>query len=341
MITSQAISNIQASASSPSLWRFGVVVWLFVTLTACSAASGGQQSVSVYSSPRVADAAENIPQVNVSQVDTPQVNASRTAGRESSPNITTAVELPVVLDTTVQQGGLLRGQVPVGSEVLLNGKPVKVSAAGRFVLGFGRDAKPQQKVIIRLPNGVELRKSVSVIQRQYNIQRINGLPSKQVDMPADRLSRYQRELKQIKQARQVYRDDDGIFADLIWPARGEISGVFGSQRILNGKPKRPHSGLDIAASEGSPVVAPIDGQVTVVINNGVLIGNTVMIDHGQGVTSVMIHLHKIHVQQGQMVQQGDLIGEVGQTGRATGPHLHWGMNWFAERLDPQLLLPSE
>lgn len=238
------------------------------------------------------------------------------------------------------QGGLLIGQTTPNSQVTLNNKRIQVSPAGEFVLGFGRDAKAKHWLNITSSDGHQQRQQIRIATREYNIQRINGLASKHVDMPADERAQYRRELAAIKKARQTFQDLPYIFASMQWPVRGEITGVFGSQRILNGKPKRPHYGLDIAAAEGTPIVAPLGGEVVVVIPNGVLIGNTVILDHGHGVTSTLLHLHKIHVTETQWVDAGDLIGEVGQTGRATGPHLHWGMNWFNERLDPALLLPA-
>lgn len=244
----------------------------------------------------------------------------------------------VVLTGEATQGGVLFGQVPAGSQIKLNGTTVQISDDGEFVLGFGRDAKATHQLRIIYPGGEQKTQTINIKQREYNVQRIDGLPSKQVDMPAARLARYQAELKKIKQARALFQPSHHIFATMIWPVKGRISGVFGSQRILNGKPKRPHYGLDIAAPEGTPIVAPLGGRVAVVIKNGVLIGNTVILDHGHGVTSTMIHLHKINVAEGQWLHQGDAVGEVGQTGRATGPHLHWGMNWFGKRLDPALFL---
>lgn len=145
----------------------------------------------------------------------------------------------------------------------------------------------------------------------------------------------------VKQARDRIELDTAFAQDFIWPAVGPISGVYGSRRILNGEPRRPHYGVDVAGPVGQPVYAPADGLVTLYVPDMYYSGGTMIIDHGYGISSTFLHLSKEHVEVGQRVKQGDLIAEIGATGRVTGPHLDWRMNWFEKRVDPQLLVPSQ
>jgi murein DD-endopeptidase MepM/ murein hydrolase activator NlpD len=162
--------------------------------------------------------------------------------------------------------------------------------------------------------------------------------SKVTPDPAN-LARIKAEQDQVNATRVTPREAQDFLVPFIWPAKGPISGVYGSQRILNGEPRAPHYGLDIAAPEGSPIVAPAPGIVRLVAPDFFLTGGTVILDHGFGVQSAFIHMSRVDVKDGQVLQQGDLIGHVGKTGRATGPHLHWGMTWGTVRLDPQLWVP--
>ena len=168
---------------------------------------------------------------------------------------------------------------------------------------------------------------------------INGLEKKMVTPPKSFYDRIIRENKAIKNIRNLDSDIDFIFEKFNWPAKGIISGVFGSQRILNGKPKRPHYGIDIAAKKGTSVLAPIESIVRMAEKDLYYTGGTIMLDHGHGVTSVYSHLSLINVNVGDKVKKGQKIGEIGSTGRSTGPHLDWRINWFLQRLDPALLVP--
>ncbi len=243
----------------------------------------------------------------------------------------------ISLEGEAIQGGLVLGTSIPGSKVTHDGKPVRLSETGVFAIGFGRDNKPDSKLEITFPDGTKLTKNLKVKQREYNIQRIDGLPpSKVTPKKPEVLERIRKEVAMVKEARKL--DDPRLdFLDgFDWPVAGRISGVYGSQRVLNGKPRRPHYGVDIAAPAGTPVLAPADGLVTLSHPDMYYSGGTMIIDHGHGVSSAFLHLNKINVKVGQFVKRGEKIAEVGSTGRSTGPHLDWRINLFNKRLDPQL-----
>lgn len=244
------------------------------------------------------------------------------------------------LEGGMMQGGLIRGQVDPDSRVYLDGEPVRVTGNGRFLLGFDRDAEPQAILRIEYPDGGSETRQLSIRQRDYNIQHIDGLPDRKVTPAAQDLERIRHETELINAAREQARRTDSLYIgeDFIWPLSGRISGVYGSQRILNGEPRRPHYGLDIAADQGTPVRAPAAGVVAFTHTGMYFNGATVVVDHGLGLTSTYIHLSSIEVERGEWVDQGQLLGRVGASGRATGPHLHWGMEWFDRHIDPRLLL---
>jgi murein DD-endopeptidase MepM/ murein hydrolase activator NlpD len=251
---------------------------------------------------------------------------------------TAAIEaVPLVLNGEMIQGAMIIGETAPGAMVRLDGKNVRIAPDGHFVFGFGRDFEGPATLAIAL-NGAERVERLDVGKREYKIQRIDGLPPKMVTPPAEVLDRIKREGALIAAARA--RDTPGgwFLADFIWPANGIISGVYGSQRILNGEPRRPHFGLDVAAPAGTPVFEVAGGMVALAEADLYFTGGTIMIDHGHGVTSVYMHLQSVEVSVGQTVAQGDRIGTIGSTGRATGPHLDWRMNWFSERLDPAFLV---
>lgn len=237
------------------------------------------------------------------------------------------------------QGGVVFGTTQPGAKVTLNGRAVRVSDAGHFVFGFGRDAAETAQLVVVLPDGKREDRMLKVKTRDYQIQRIDGLPRKMVTPPPEVLERIRKDAEQVAAARAVDRPEPLFESGFIWPAVGPISGVFGSQRILNGKPRRPHYGIDIAAAEGTPVRAPADGVVAIARRDMYFTGGTVLLDHGHGLTSVYSHLKDVTVQAGQVVRQGDVLGSVGSTGRATGAHLDWRINWFEERLDPAFFVP--
>lgn len=245
--------------------------------------------------------------------------------------------LPVEISGALAQGGTVFGKTEPGATVTLDGRPVRVAKDGRFVFGFGRDAPATALLAIHHPGGVVSRMPLKIAPRQYQVQRVDGLPQNLVTPNPEEEARIAREQANVTQIRALDLDDPWFESGFIWPALGPISGVYGSQRILNGTPRAPHHGVDIAAPEGSPVVAPAAGVVTLAEPDFLLTGGTLVIDHGHGLSSTFIHLSRIDVSVGARLGQGDVVGAVGATGRASGPHLHWGMNWFEIRLDPALV----
>ena len=260
--------------------------------------------------------------------------------------LVTAVLLPVMawaveLSGDPVQGGMMIGRTSPGASAWLDQEPLPVSSGGVFAFGFGRDATGARTLRIRQPDGTEETETLTIRSRQFDVQRIDGLPEQQVTPPAEVLARIREDAARVSQARARRDDRTDFLAGFTWPARGPISGVYGSQRILNGEPRRPHFGVDVAAPEGAPVVAPAPGVVTLSDPDQYFSGGTVIIDHGLGVSSSFLHLSAVDVQVGDRVTQGQLIGRVGATGRATGPHLDWRMNVLGERIDPALLVEGE
>nr|WP_316628752.1 M23 family metallopeptidase [uncultured Brevundimonas sp.] len=243
------------------------------------------------------------------------------------------------LTGTFTQGGLITGKVTPGTKLTLDGAPVALARDGRFIIGFGRDAGAKSVLRAVPPAGKPQVHEISVKPRTYKVQRIDGLPDRKVTPRApEDLARIKSDIRQIAAVRGRTTLETFFDRGFVWPVEGRISGVFGSQRILNGKPRRPHNGVDIAAPTGTPVKAMGDGVVALVHQDMFFTGKTVMIDHGLGLTSVYIHMNAITVRDGEFVTKGTQIGTVGQTGRATGPHLHWGVSWFKTHLDPALLV---
>jgi hypothetical protein len=242
-----------------------------------------------------------------------------------------------MLDMTgsFEQGGLVRGTAIPGATLTLDGHPVLVSPDGNFLFGFGREAPEASVLVVQWPDGSSEERHLTIAKRTYDIRHVDGLPQETVTPDPKQLERIRREADDIRALRAVPSTDNDAFGPLIWPAVGPISGVYGSQSILNGEPRAPHMGVDVAAPPGTPVVATLGGTVRLATEL-FLTGNTVMIDHGYGLTTTYAHLSRMDVTAGQAVRQGELIGAIGATGRVTGPHLHWGMEWFGLRLDPQL-----
>ncbi len=236
------------------------------------------------------------------------------------------------------QGGLALGQAAPGSRVALDGNPVRVAPDGRFILGFGRDAPPRARLAVSGPGGSETRE-LSIARREWDVQRLNGLPSAMVSPNAEQLARIQAEQRRINAARADDSEMPFFAEPFAWPARGRISGVYGSQRILNGEPRAAHLGLDIATPTGTPCAAMGGGRVALAADL-YFTGNTVILQHGHGLTSLYAHLSAIDVAEGAAVRQGQRIGATGATGRVTGPHLHLGVSWFAVAVDPRPLLPA-
>lgn len=245
----------------------------------------------------------------------------------------------VELNGTAVQGGLVFGKAEPDSSVSLDGKTVAVSEEGYFVIGFGRDETGTRELQVTSPNGEVFQRSMAVAAREYAIERVDGLPPATVTPDPAATARIKEDARMVASARQ-HRDNRAWYANgFTWPAKGRISGVYGSQRILNGEPRRPHFGLDVAAPEGTDVFAPADGLITLTHPDMYFSGGTIILDHGQGLSSTFLHLSKILVEAGTFVKQGDLIGRIGATGRASGPHLDWRMNWLERRVNPQPLMP--
>lgn len=242
----------------------------------------------------------------------------------------------LTLDGALSQGGLVIGRAEPGTTVTLDGKTIAVSRDGLFVLGFGRDAKPKAVLKARYPDGSGDTRTLVIAQRKYKVQRIDGLPKRQVSPGPKELKRIRADAAAIRKARARRSAEAYFRSGFGWPFTGRLSGVFGSQRVLNGKPRRPHAGVDIAAPAGTVIRAPADGVVALATPDMFFTGRTILLDHGQGLTSVYAHMRKMLVKPGQRVSKGQPIGEVGATGRVTGPHLHWGLHWRGIALDPAL-----
>ncbi len=245
----------------------------------------------------------------------------------------------VTLSGPLTQGSLVYGQVEPGSQVWLNERPVRVTADGHFVIGFGRDAALEQALKVVSPAGTQSSRALSLTRRDYRVQRVDGVPQRTVTPSPLKAGRIRIEAVEVRRARKADSDRQDFLGPFIWPASGPITGVYGSQRVYNGKPRSPHFGVDVAAPEGAPVLAPAAGTVTLAEPDLFFSGGTVIIDHGYGVSSTFLHMSRLSVRLGQPVEQGEKIGEVGRTGRATGPHLDWRMNWYDVRVDPVSVAP--
>lgn len=226
------------------------------------------------------------------------------------------------------------GRAQAGARVTVDSAPVLVSPAGEFVFGFAYDRTNPARIAAHFADGASETRSLQPVARQYEIQRITGLPEKFVTLPPDVLERRKQELATIAAARAADSEGDWFAEPFDWPVPGIISGLFGSQRILNGKPMAPHFGVDIAAPAGTPIRAPAPARVALAAPDYYLEGGLTILDHGHGVTTCYLHQSRQLVKVGDTVARGQTIGAVGMTGRATGPHLHWGLNWFQLRLDP-------
>ena len=245
----------------------------------------------------------------------------------------------VALRGDLVQGTLLRGRTELGAQVWIDGRKLTLTGKGDFVFGFAYDRVETAMLKVRFSDDSINEREIKLAKREYRVQRINGLPEKFVEPPASVMERIERDNRVIAAARSRDTDEAWFADEFAWPVRGPLTGFFGSQRILNGVPKRPHFGLDIAAGEGKQVTAPAGAVVSMVEPDLYFTGGTVMLDHGHGVSTTYLHLSRIDVKMGQRLGQGDPVGAVGQTGRATGPHLCWRANWFQERVDPALLVP--
>ena len=240
------------------------------------------------------------------------------------------------------KGKFLQGHYIIGitdpfAEIIIDKKKVKVSKDGFFVFGIDRDRK-FDVTITKILNGNKEKITKKVLKRKYNIQRIDGLEESKVTPPESDYKRIREENNKIGEARAINSDLPFFKNQFIMPVKGIISGVYGSQRILNGKPKWPHYGIDIAAKKGTKIKSSATGVVTMAETDLYYTGGTIIMDHGHGISTIYSHLATLNVQVGDEVLQGDIIGTVGSTGRSTGPHLDFRINWFQTRLDPMSVL---
>lgn len=238
----------------------------------------------------------------------------------------------------IKQGGLVVGKTNAENKVSLNDKLLSVSEKGDYVFGFSRDDKASYQLVITKPDGSKITRALIPSKREYKLQRIEGIKKSIMQPNPKAIARSQQDSKQIKIARKISSDITSFANGFIPPIKGKITGVYGSQRIYNGVPKRPHFGLDYAGNIGDPVKAPASGKILLWVPDMFYSGGTLIIDHGHGVSSTMLHLSKSYVKKGDIVNQGDIIAAVGNSGRVTGPHLDWRINWFDVKIDPALVL---
>lgn len=236
------------------------------------------------------------------------------------------------------QGNFILGKVEPGTKVLIDKKIIKVSNGGHFAFGLSKDRKNDVKIEV-IKKGVKKILTKKIYKRKYRIQRIDGLPKKQVTPPKEVYERIKKDNKLITKARSINSNKVFFTNKFELPLNNSIiTGVYGSQRILNGIPKSPHYGLDFAAKEGTKIKAMLDGVVTLSENDLYYTGGTVIFDHGHGVSTLYMHMKDIYLKIGQEVKKGDVIGTVGKTGRSTGAHLDIRLNWFDVKLDPASVL---
>ena len=238
------------------------------------------------------------------------------------------------------QGGYVKGKTSSKIKIKFENRDVYLGKKNKFILGFGRDYSKVANLKFNIDNKW-INKTLKIKKNKYKIQKIDGLPKKFVSPPKEIYERIIRENKLIAKVRTLNSKIDYTFQDFLLPANGIITGVFGSQRILNGKPRRPHYGIDIAAKKGSKVISPTDAIVRLSEKDLYFTGGTIMLDHGHGITSVYSHLSKVLVKKNDKIQKGDVIGLIGSTGRSTGPHLDWRINWFDQRLDPMMFIKNK
>ena len=253
---------------------------------------------------------------------------------------TPALAVDVTVGGKLEQGGVLIGTAPPGALVSLDKRKLQVSPDGRFLAGFDRDAAPTATLTVAVIGEAPDVRTLTIAKRKWEVERVNGVPQELVTPDPELEARIAAEQKFLDRARAKFEARPLFESGFIRPVEGRKSGSFGSQRVLNGTPRAPHAGWDIAAPIGTQVHASADGVISLAKEMLVMTGDTVMINHGLGLQTMYIHMSKIFVTDGQAVKQGEVIGEVGMTGRATGPHLHFAASWFNARLDPETLVAA-
>ena len=246
----------------------------------------------------------------------------------------------LTIEGTFIQGGLLFGKTKPNSKIFFNDKKIFVNNEGDFLLGISRDEKKENLLIVNNENKVE-KYNINILSRKYKIQKIDGLPKNKVTPNQEELKIIKQESKLIFKYKNLFLDKTFYKSGFVWPVEGKVTGKYGDQRILNGKPRRPHFGIDIVASLGSKIISPSDAIVAFTFENTFFNGKMIILNHGLGLNSIYSHLNKIYVKKGDKLKRGDLLAEVGSTGRATGPHLHWGMNVFNTAVDPEKLIQNQ
>lgn len=241
----------------------------------------------------------------------------------------------IACDGEHRQGGVLLCRTVPGASVVLDDVETRADAGGWVILGHDRDAPEETRLRVRLDGEWVFDARYEVAPADYQIQRIDGLPPAMVTPPPDVLERIRQETVRKGQAHASRWDGDGFLSGFIWPAQGRFSSPYGAQRFYNGEPRRPHYGIDIAAPAGTPVLAPAAGVVTLAEEDMYFEGGLIFVDHGQGFNSVFMHLSEVNVAEGDVIEQGQVIGLIGSTGRSTGPHLDWRIRWRGRNVDPQ------
>lgn len=249
-------------------------------------------------------------------------------------------ESVIVWQGSWQQGGLLLGQIKPSDNISYAGEQINTTDDGFFLFGLGRNAQGPSKFVISTADGTVRQVEYPIAEREYKIQRVEGVPQHTVKPPAEQLQRIRSDSALVKNARREITASTDFLKGFIKPLDGPKTGVYGSQRFYNGVPKSPHYGVDYAAPTGTKVIAPAAGVVRLAHSDLFYSGGTLIIDHGHGLSSSFLHLSEILVREGSRVERGDAIARVGATGRATGPHLDWRMNWRTVRVDPELVLEA-
>lgn len=256
----------------------------------------------------------------------------------ASITLTSVSYAQINLSGDITQGALVVGKTNPNSTVTLNDTVLKVSSDGDYAFGFGRDDENEYVLTVKDQNGQVHTKTLTPKKREYKIQRIEGIKKSIMNPNPESVKRAKKDSQQVREARAITSNLSAFSDGFIKPINGIVTGVYGSQRVYNGVPKTPHFGIDYAGSKGDPVMAPADGVVLLWVPDMFYSGGTMIIDHGHGISSTFLHLSGSYVKTGATVKQGDVVAAVGSTGRSTGPHLDWRINWNNVRLDPALAL---